>query len=65
MPPTISAPLSHDECTMGTQLRQELRDCAIKLRKLAYNLPHGVGEFELLRLSEHMAATADQPVLQH
>ncbi|WP_156511956.1 hypothetical protein [Mycobacterium leprae] len=50
---------------MRTQLRQELHDCAVKLRKLAHNLPHGVGEFGLLRLSEHMAATAGQPVLQH
>lgn len=64
MSPTISAPLNHDEGALGTQLRQEMRDCAIRLRKLAYNLPHGVGEYELLRLSEHMAATADQPVLQ-
>ncbi|WP_156147166.1 hypothetical protein [Mycobacterium lepromatosis] len=50
---------------MGTQLRQELCDCAVKLRKLTYNLPHRVDESGLLRLSEHMAATADQPVLQH
>ncbi len=43
-------------------LRQELRDCALKLRQLAYTVPNGVGEHEFLRLSERMRATADRVV---
>lgn len=43
-------------------LRQELRDCALGLRQLAYTVPNGVGEHELLRLSERMRAAADQVV---
>ena len=43
-------------------LRQELRDCALELRQLAYTVPHGVGEHELLRLSERMRAAAEQAV---
>jgi hypothetical protein len=43
-------------------LRQELRDCALELRQLAYTVPNGVGEHELLRLSERMCAAADPAV---
>src|ERR1700756_5319016 len=43
-----------------TQLRQELRNYAVELRQLAYTLPNGVGEHDLLRLSGRMRATADQ-----
>jgi hypothetical protein len=44
------------------QLRQELRSYAVELRQLAYTLPNGVGEHDLLRLSERMRAAADQMV---
>jgi hypothetical protein len=47
--------------TTEAQLRQELREYAVELRKLAYTLPNGVGEQALLRLSAHMSTTADQP----
>jgi hypothetical protein len=48
--------------TIEALLRQELRNYATELRKLAYTLPNGVGEQALLRLSAHMTATADQPL---
>jgi hypothetical protein len=48
--------------TAETRLREELRDCAVELRQLAYTLPNGVGEHGLLRLSERMRAAADQAV---
>ena len=46
--------------TFETQLRQDLRNYAVELRQLAYTLPEGVGEHDLLRLSGRMRATADQ-----
>jgi len=46
--------------TVETQLRQELRNYAVELRQLAYTLPHGVGEHNLLSLSDRMRAAADQ-----
>ena len=48
--------------TVETQLRRELRNYAIELRQLAYTLPNGVGERDLLRLSERMRAAADQVI---
>jgi hypothetical protein len=48
--------------TVETRLRQQLRDCAIELRQLAYSLPHGVGEHGLLQLSDRMRAAADAAV---
>jgi hypothetical protein len=45
--------------TVETRLRDELRNCAVELRQLAYTLPSGVGENALLRLSERMRAAAD------
>ncbi len=42
------------------QLRQDLRNYAVELRQLAYSLPEGVGEHDLLRLSGRMRVTADQ-----
>ena len=48
--------------THETRLRQELRDCAIELRQLAYTLPHGVGEHDLLRLSDRMRTAAEKVV---
>ena len=41
------------------QLRQELHRYAVELRQLAYTLPLGVGEHDLLGLSERMHAAAD------
>jgi hypothetical protein len=42
------------------QLRREMRDYAVELHQLAYTLPNGVGENDLLQLSGRMRATADQ-----
>jgi hypothetical protein len=41
------------------RLQEELRDCAVELRQLAYTLHNGIGEHDLLRLSERMRAAAD------
>ena len=46
--------------TFEAQLRQDLRNYAVELRQLAYTLPEGLGEHDLLRLSGRMRATADQ-----
>ena len=48
--------------TVQAQLREELRNYAVELRQLAYTLPNGVGEHDLLRLSERMRAAADHVV---
>jgi hypothetical protein len=40
-------------------LQDEMRNCAVELRQLAYTLQNGVGEHDLLRLSERMRAAAD------
>lgn len=48
--------------TVESRLLEELRDCAVELRQLAYTLQNGVGEHDLLRLSERMRAAADQIV---
>lgn len=48
--------------TPETQLCQVLRNYAVELRQLAYTLPNGVGEHNLLGLSDRMRATADQVV---
>jgi hypothetical protein len=45
--------------TDDAQLRQELHNYAVELRQLTYALPNGVGEHDLLRLSERMRAAAD------
>ena len=45
--------------TIERQLRDELRNYAVELRRLAYTLPNGIGEHDLLRLSERMHAAAD------
>ena len=42
------------------RLRQDLRNYAVELRQLAYTLPEGVGEHDLLGLSGRMRVTADQ-----
>ena len=46
--------------TFEAQLRQDLRNYAVELHQLAYTLPGGVGEHDLLRLSGRMRVTADQ-----
>ncbi len=48
--------------TAETRLRQQLRNYAVELRQVAYTLPNGVGEHDLLRLSEQMRAAADQVI---
>ena len=48
--------------TVETRLRQELRNCSVELRQLAYTLPHGVGEHALLQLSDRMRAAAEQVI---
>ena len=45
-----------------SRLLEELRNCAVELRQLAYTLQNGIGEHDLLRLSERMRATADEVV---
>jgi hypothetical protein len=46
--------------TVETLLRQELRNYAVELRQLAYTLPNGIGEHNLLQMSDRMRAAADQ-----
>ncbi|WP_197502805.1 MULTISPECIES: hypothetical protein [unclassified Mycobacterium] len=46
--------------TVEMRLREELRGYAVELRQLAYTLPLGVGEHDLLQLSDRMRAAADQ-----
>jgi hypothetical protein len=48
--------------SVQTRLEDELRSCAVELRQLAYTLQNGVGEHDLLRLSERMRAAADEVV---
>jgi hypothetical protein len=43
-------------------LENELRNCAVELRQLAYTQQDGVGEHDLLRLSERMRAAADEVI---
>jgi len=40
-------------------VENELRNCAVELRQLAYARQDGIGEHDLLRLSERMRAVAD------
>jgi hypothetical protein len=47
---------------LETRLLEELRNCAVELRQLAYTLHNGIGENDLLRLSERMRAAADDVV---
>jgi hypothetical protein len=48
--------------TIETRLRREMHKYAIELRQFAYTLPNGVGEYDLLRLSERMSAAAEKVV---
>jgi hypothetical protein len=56
--------ISQDEVmpTIEARLRRELHKYAIELRKLAYTLPGGVGEYHLLQMSERMSTAADEVV---
>lgn len=63
--PDVTVSLRSQEEVMSTlepQLCETLRNYAVELRQLAYALPNGVGEHNLLRLSDRMSATADQVV---
>jgi hypothetical protein len=40
-------------------VENELRTCAVELRQLAYTLQDGIGEHDLLLMSERMRAVAD------
>jgi hypothetical protein len=46
--------------TIEAHLRRELRKYAVELRQLAYTLPNGIGEHNVLRLSERMNVAADE-----
>jgi hypothetical protein len=48
--------------TIESRLRQELRNYAVELRQLAYTLPQGIGEHDLLQLSDRMHAASEQAV---
>jgi hypothetical protein len=48
--------------TVEARLLQELRNSAVEVRRLAYTLQNGIGEHDLLRLSERMRAAADEVV---
>jgi hypothetical protein len=39
-------------------VENELRNCAVELRQLAYTLQDGIGEHDLLSMSERMRAVA-------
>ena len=46
--------------TIEAHLRREMHKYAVELRKLAYTLPNGVGEHDLLELSQLMNIAADE-----
>ena len=48
--------------TVESRLLEALRSSAVELRQLAYTLQNGIGEHDLLRLSERMRAAADHVV---
>jgi hypothetical protein len=48
--------------TIEARLRRELHKYAIELRQFAYTLPNGVGEYNLLKLSDRMIAAAQEVV---
>jgi len=48
--------------TVEARLRRELHQCAIELRQLAYTVPNGVGEYDLLQLSDRMSTAAQQVI---
>jgi hypothetical protein len=46
--------------TIEAHLRREMHKYAVELRKLAYTVPDGVREHDLLELSELMNIAADE-----
>jgi hypothetical protein len=46
--------------TIEAHLRREMHKYSVALRKLAYTLPNGVGEHDLLELSQLMNIAADE-----
>jgi len=46
--------------TSEARLRRELHKYAIELRQFAYTLPNGVGEYNLLQLSDRMISAAQE-----
>jgi hypothetical protein len=46
--------------TIEAHLRREMHKYAVELRTLAYTLPNGVGEHDLLKLSQLMNIAADE-----
>ncbi len=46
--------------TIEARLRREMHKYAVELRKLAYTVPNGVGEHDLLELSELMNIAAEE-----
>ncbi|HZC09735.1 MAG TPA: hypothetical protein VE485_06820 [Mycobacterium sp.] len=48
--------------TIESRLRRELHQYAMELRQFAYTLPNGVGEYNLLLLSDRMSAAAQEVV---
>jgi hypothetical protein len=46
--------------TIEAHLRREIHKYAFELRKLAYTVPNGMAEHELLELSELMNVAADE-----
>ncbi len=46
--------------TIEAHLRREMHKYAVELRKLAYTVPDGVAEHDLLELSESMNFAADE-----
>jgi hypothetical protein len=60
----LSSVLPEEKVMIPVEVRllEELRNCAVELRQLAYTLQNGVGEHDLLRLSERMRTAADEVV---
>lgn len=58
--PNNCGPMRSSEVVRAVEawVRRELREYAVALRELAYSLPNGAGERELLHLSERMNTTA-------
>ena len=46
--------------TIEAHLRREMRKYAVELRKLAYTVPNGMAEHDLLEMSELMNIAADE-----
>jgi hypothetical protein len=46
--------------TIEAHLRREIHRFALELRKLAYTVPNGMAEHDLLEMSDLMNVTADE-----